>query len=604
MERFHGAAPSDSGESLVLTQSFAGKSPAQAAPKYWALSAPFEARGLLQSQGAKWEPTTGAWLYQGANLPLYLRAFEAPEFSWEALLQSHWNKDFGAQSAPAGPGVTLRGHQTQARRAINVARAAGLPGFLLADEVGLGKTYSAWGAALDLVAERVKAGERHPDILVVAPLSALAHWRRSIKAMGTGGARVLLINYDRLQKLFAVAPEKKAKAKSRKGVARMGEAPEFAMAIFDESHKLKNPAAARAKLAAKLGSNCDFCLWLSATAGQTPLELSYLARLFAVKTGQKLTAITKDFEAWCLQMQLGVSRGKFGKWEWDGTKESKERARALLFEATGKLPAAALRRRPEEIAGWPPIQRIIWPVELEPELKALYDAAWEDFQTAWKKGGDLFAKKAIKAGKAKSSGAAALVAALRFRQKSSLLRAEKTVQFALDLLESGQQVAISCAFRETTQEIARLLGAGGVEAGIIDGSVTVEAREMERVRFQTGQIKAICFTVEESISLHQGEMPGGDAPRSLLIHDLRWSALQTAQIEGRCHRDGKAAAAYWMLAQGTIEERVGERLATRLSGVKALSGDDVGITEELGRLLLEQLEGPVKSVSEMGDAHR
>jgi hypothetical protein len=569
---------------------------ARASSRFWALSAPFEARGLLQSQGAKWEPTTGAWLYKGESLPLYLTPFKAPEFSWEALLEAHWNQEAPRHAGPAGS-VALREHQAEARRLIALARKAGLPGFLLADEVGLGKTYSAWAAVLDAVAERRAAGEASPDVLVVAPLSALPHWRRSIKAMGTGGARVLVINYDRLQKLFAVAPEKKAKVKSRKGVARMGEAPRFALQIFDESHKLKNPAAARSKFAAKIASAGGFTLWLSATAGQTPLELSYLARLFAAKTGQRASEISKDFEAWCLAMQLGVSRGKFGKWEWDGSEQSKAKARALLFEPSSKLPAAALRRRPEEIAGWPPIQRIVWPVELEAERRALYDTAWGDFQKAWREGGAAFAKKAQQAGKAKSKAAAALVAALRFRQKSSLLRVEDTVRFAVDLLESGRQVAISCAFRETTQEIAKRLAAEGVETGIVDGSVSADAREAERVRFQTGQLRALCFTVEESISLHEGEMPGGDAPRALLIHDLRWSALQTAQIEGRCHRDGKSAPAYWMLAQETIEERVGERLAARLAGVKALSGDEASVAEELGRMLLEQLEGPAANAA-------
>ena len=60
---------------------------------------------------------------------------------------------------------------------------------------------------------------------------------------------------------------------------------DYDVVIWDESHRCKNPAAARSKLAVKLNARAGFVLWLSATAGQNPIELSYLTPLLASATG-------------------------------------------------------------------------------------------------------------------------------------------------------------------------------------------------------------------------------------------------------------------------------------------------------------------------------
>ena len=45
--------------------------------------------------------------------------------------------------SPPHTSISLRAHQQEAARAIGAALAAGLPSFLLADDVGLGKTVEA-----------------------------------------------------------------------------------------------------------------------------------------------------------------------------------------------------------------------------------------------------------------------------------------------------------------------------------------------------------------------------------------------------------------------------------------------------------------------------
>ncbi len=549
------------------------KTPARAAVqrRSHVLDVPFAMRGVATACGARWDVESGVFVFAGEALPPALAPFAALPCSWELHVQRELEAEgTGASRRPpskprgtAAGAIVLRPHQEEAVRAITAARSARSAGFLLADDVGLGKTISAWRAVLDM-----------PDavrVLIVCPLAVVAHWRRTIEAMGDGGKDVVILNYERLGKLFDVSPEARKRIRTKKGLARAGAAPELDVVVWDESHRCKNPTAARSKLAAKINARAGFCLWLSATAGQNPLDLSYLAPLLASATGARVSDL-KEFEQWCIDQGLGVTRGAYGKWEWQGAAADCEKVRALLFDRSSRAPVG-MRRRPEEIAGWPAIHRILTPIDLEAGARALYEQAW----TAFRREMELAPR-----GRDPRS---ALAATLRLRQKSSLLRASGSVALARELLENGHQVAISVSFLETLGTLREELetGPSGVTCAAIHGAVPAGQREEERLRFQRGEARVVLFTVEEGISLHQGEHD--DAPRSQIIHDLRWSALQMAQIEGRCHRDGRFAQVYWAYADGTIEERIAQLVARRIGSMKEMIGDDTETLREIEELL-------------------
>lgn len=520
-------------------------------------------RGVATANTARWDKEHGVFLYDGAKLPAALAPFRAQPYSWELHVQRELaDAPRPPPSVPAGE-VVLRPHQQEAVDAIARAVKLKLPGFLLADDVGLGKTITAWAAILAMRDAR--------DVLIVCPLAVVAHWRRTIELMGDGGKDIVILNYDRLGKLFEVSDAQRKRIKSKKGLARAGTAPELDVIVLDESHRCKNPTAARSKLAAKLVANAGFTLWLSATAGQNPLELSYLAPLLARTTGASAKDL-KDFEQWCLDEDLGVTRGTYGKWEWRGERKDCEKVRALLFENRVGC-VAGIRRRPEEIAGWPAINRILQPIELSAEGRALYAEAW----TAFRRELELAPRGKDPKG--------ALAATLRLRQKSSLIRVPGTVELVRELLDNGHQVAVSVAFVESLTAIREALegGVGGVSCAVIHGGVPAAEREAQRLIFQRGEAKVVLFTVEEGISLHQGEY--ADVPRSEVVHDLRWSAIQMAQIEGRCHRDGRFAQVYWTYADRTIEERIARVVAGRLQAMKEMIGDDVATLREIEALL-------------------
>ena len=524
------------------------------------LDVPFTARPIASSLGAVWDASLSSWKWERGPLPPGLEPFRSRPYSYERLREHEVN----GTSPPASPqtkNIVPRPHQTEATRLIVQAKRRGRKGFLLGDEVGLGKTISAWKAILEM--PEVKT------VLIVAPLAVLEHWRQTIGGMGDGGKAIVVLNYDRLQKLVDLSDIKAGKKPSTlKGKARMGTAREFDVVVWDECHRLKNPDAARTKFSVKINAKSDFMLWLSATAGIDPLDISYLSPLLAQITGSKVSDL-KEFEQWCKTQNLGVSRQKFGKWVWDGNPEDIKRTERMLFGGT--LPGA-LRRRPQEIAGWPELNRILLPVELTGDDAALYEAAWTEFRQELGLEG--------RARDAKS----ALVARLRFRQKSSLLRIPGSVDHALSLLENGHQVAISVAFRETLATLVEILEKAGHPCAQIHGDLPPLEKERQRMLFQRGDVRVVLFTPTEGISLHQGEH--NDVPRSMMIHDLRWSAIDMGQVEGRCHRDGKFAQVYWMLAPGTIDTAIAETVVGRIKSMKAMVGDNTNTMDAIEQALV------------------
>lgn len=548
--------------------------------RLWILEVPFAERSVATAHGARWDADIRATVYRGEELPFGLKPFASQPFSWARWQEDDINQDFG-NIPSAAHAFTPRPHQSEAAAAIGRAAKAGARGFLLADEVGLGKTI----AALEGV-RALKAVRPVRNLLIVSPLAVLPHWRRTIADMGLAheGIRACVINYDRLKNLLDVPESAKGAKRKRtqnQRIAKSGTSLiNWDVIIFDESHRLRHRTSQRSQAAARVASthltrhDAPFVLWMSATAGQNPTELSYLAPLLAQATGEK-TAALKDFGPWLQQTGFHVTHDpRFDKWTW--TEDDQERSRdiammsSLLFKRRVPL---AIRRLPTDIAGWPEIQRILFPVELNSEQWALYDQAWTEFRREM---------NLAKRGRDPKVG---MVARLRFRQKASLLRAEGTIEHTLDLIDNGHQVAISFQFLESLDWVREALSKSKVSVATMDGR-DPQGREEQRLRFQRGEATVMLFTVVEGFSLHANELlPDGtkatEATRSLIVHDPRYSGIETLQIEGRTHRDGQAANAYYAYGADTVEEEITRKLIDRVSSTKALMGDEVAELEAL-----------------------
>ena len=549
--------------------------PAPAGSRLHVLDVPFEARSTVTTAGARWDAAVKAFLFEGPVLPARLAPYASKPWSWFRWREDDLNN---ADSAPAFATMetvgrpVLHAHQQEAVNQIVEACANRLPGFLLADDVGLGKTYAAVAGILALKPRRV---------LILAPLSVVPHWRRSISALADADddTRWCVINYDRAKALLREPDSAKAAVRTRtknKRTASQGVSlVPWDVVVADEAHLLRNPQAQRSAAVRRLigeGSPSQaFVLWLSATAGQNPLQLSYLAPLLGAATGNPVKNLA-EFEEWAADQGIRVTRGAFGKWEWERNDSDLSTLRRLLFDGA---PPVGLRRRPTDIAGWPEQQRIPWPVDLEPDEQDLYEQAWTEFRREM---------QLARRGKDPANG---LAVQLRFRQKASLLRATGTVGLVEDLIDNERQVAVSVQFLETADALCEQLGAKGISVARIDGSMTADEREVDRIAFQTGDAQVIVFTVTEGVSLHAGEVAAGAnaVERAMIIHDIRYSALDQHQIEGRTHRDGQNAIAYYAFAEGTIEEQIVSRTIDRLSDMATMLGDDTTWVAEMTALL-------------------
>ena len=70
-----------------------------------------------------------------------------------------------------------------------------------------------------------------------------------------------------------------------------------------------------------------------------------------------------------------------------------------------------------------------------------------------------------------------------------------------------------------------------------------------------------------------------------MVHDMRHSAIQLQQIEGRCHRDGKRALIYYTYAEDTVEEKIAATVLARMTSMGGMAGDDTTLLEEISRVI-------------------
>lgn len=450
-------------------------------------------------------------------------------------------------------------HQLVARDAILAARAAGKPGFLLGDLTGLGKTLSAWLAL---------AAMPESEVLVICPKGAIPQWRRTIAHSGLRPKKLTLMNFERTKSLLAppAASSKRSTRAKNNELAKHGTPKRtWPLVVIDEAHRIRNPNSQQGLVCRQMAAAAEFTIYMSATAGQAPHELSYLARLLNQATGEA-GAELDGFRALMKRLKIGRAKGRWKNWSWEPNEQDRRLMADLLYRGAN---AIGLRRRPEEIAGWPEVQRELAPVGLDAAGRKLYDATWREFRRELGLAGGSTRKPA------------GWAADLRFRQKASLLRTAGTADFCEDLLDNDQQVAISVAFLETGAMLAEKLAGRGWRVGSITGEHSGEANEATRIAFQTGGLDAVIFTVTESISLHRGEMPGGERERSLVVHDLRHSAIQLQQIEGRCHRDGQHATIFYTYAEDTVEEKVAATVLARMAAMEGLAGDETALIEAI-----------------------
>lgn len=559
---------------------------------------PWELRSLGTQMGVTWHKALRVHLYEGATLPPVLQPYKTEPFSLERYIEDELNGKRRIPRPPTAP-MSPRPHQEVAAAKIAADARKGWRGFVLADQVGVGKTISALEGIHRDAQMKGFSVKKPALLLILCPKAAIPHWRNTLAALPVPALRPVVINYDQVKKLLTVPAEAENAVRTRtknKNTALHGK-PNISWdyIIADEAHKLKNPDAQRSSAFnrvaryAATAQQSPFVVWASATIGQNPMELSYLAPLVGQMLKEPKPVTVKDWGSWLNKHNFHVEPGTGGSWSWvnvrkDMTPERVAEIRAQQqkdVERLGKLlfqpGAPSIRRNPEDIAGWPKQLQVPTPIVFDSAEQVAYQQAWEEF------------RHSIGMNPRGKNPAGALAATLRFRQKASLLMAPYTVDAVVDLLENNLQVVVSVEFIETLDVLRNGLEKAGYTVAELSGARASE-REAERLRFQRGEAQVALFTVEEAISLHAGEQlhDGSKAtstPRALVVHDMRYSALSMSQILGRATRDGQLAIAYHLYAEGTVQAKILEVMLQKMKNLRVLSGDAQDNVDEILDLL-------------------
>ena len=147
--------------------------------------------------------------------------------------------------------------ETAARRARRIVRERG--GVLVADSVGLGKTY----IALALIEEELRKGGR---VLVVIPAALRGVWRGPLQQLGrrlSVSGRIHIATHARL---------------SRGGCADAHAA--IGLVVVDEAHRFRNPATRRYQALARILDQSQALLLTATPVNNKVADLHHLLRLF------------------------------------------------------------------------------------------------------------------------------------------------------------------------------------------------------------------------------------------------------------------------------------------------------------------------------------
>ncbi|WP_090476112.1 DEAD/DEAH box helicase [Nakamurella panacisegetis] len=538
--------------------------------RLWLLDVPFG----IKVPGTTYDAARKVYVHAGAELPPDLVPYRSQPLTWLRWLEDDANSTDGRITAePAG--MTPRALQTEGAAMILAAATSeigGAParGVLLTDDVGTGKTLTAWLGLLAVARER---GARNVLVLVDRPKQiTIPHWRRTILAAGTDGLRVLICSPDELGRLLV------------RGRPRWT----MDIVIADESHLYRNVETQRVQRFRRVTRFTDphhkapFVIHLTATPANHPAELTYLAPLLAQVHGEPVARWT-DFGNRLLEAELPLARA-YGKWTWndragaDGGIRAQGSATVRGWLADARPPLTLHRPAP-----WGPAPLELLPVQLSPDETLAYRTAWTQFQRAL---ADLAADREVMARPARRT-ASGRAAVLRLRQKASLLRVASTAQWATAVVKAGRQAVISCEFISAAAEpIAENLEAAGIPVARLYGTQDLEE---QRLRFQRGGAPVVVFTPSTSLSLHAGELlPGGPASpatREGLMHNVRYSGLQGRQILGRSHRDGQVCPWWLGYAEGTVEETIAQIMIGRFFAADHTAGADSAALGEVAAAL-------------------
>jgi SWI/SNF-related matrix-associated actin-dependent regulator of chromatin subfamily A-like protein 1 len=423
---------------------------------------------------------------------------------------------------------------------------------LIGDEMGLGKT-----------AQSLAWLQLHPEkkpVVIVVPASLKLNWARECemwmsnpKVQILSGKKtntpivgeIIIINYDILN----------AWVKVLKGIKPQ-------VLILDEVHKAKNKQTQRTKAVKALGKICPHVIALSGTPIENrPAEIYNAIQMID-------PAVAGPWMSFGKRYCDGHHNG-FG-WQFNGASNVEELHEKLTNTIMiRRKKADVLTDLPAKVRSFVPMEINNWKV---------YRNAESDFIGWVKKEKGLLAAE-------RAGNAEALAKISALKQLAAEGKMTAAIDWVKDHLDSNGKLVVFAVHKKT---IDRLMDELADYSPVkVDGSVSQENRQ---VAVDTFQNDPRCRVFVGNIQA-AGVGLTLTAASSVAFVELPWAPGAADQAEDRIHRIGQTADsvnAYYLLAQGTIEETMARLIDTKRKVLdQVLDGIETDSRNLLGELMEE-----------------
>lgn len=500
--------------------------------------------------------------------------------------------------------VMVKPHQVGVVQRVLSARR---PRFVLADEVGLGKTIEA-----GMVFSALRLSGLAHRVLVVAPSHLSVQWL--VELFHKFNQMFTLMDSERFESSLEEAPGVNPWSRfprvvtslellQRNDMLRTAVAEADAhwdLAIFDEAHHLKSPKAYES--AEAVANNAWGLLLLTATPMQLdPAEYHRLLQLIDSRTAPTL----EGFEA-RLQRQEELSAALRALLEGGKGQAAAVKALAARFpgdEALKSLKGPALlghlaetyslsdrliRNRRAVVGGFSERHLHRHAVSLSAAEKKAREAALTALREAGTVQGAALSNllrrlesspAAFNAAVTSSKALAGQAAGLKLPETDAKLKAFQEVLSAAWKKEPEAKVLVFTEARETLEALQKALQRGGVEALAYHGDLPLVERDRQVARFRDPEGPKVLLCTEVG-----GEGRNFQFAHHLVNYDLPWSPATLEQRIGRLDRIGQTQP---------VDIHVFDVEGTFSADVLSLLADAVGVFgETVGGLdaVLEEVE--------------
>lgn len=414
---------------------------------------------------------------------------------------------------------------------------------LNANEVGCGKTF-----------EMILIGESIPKKkLVICPATLRLNWEREIK-MVNPDAQVHIQYSDQPFKTVdgwnIIGYPSLTKFQSQL------EAEKFFVVMADEAHYIQavnnygKPDSQRAIAVLRIAATAAYVFPITGTPKTSRNKNLYnILRMIR-------HPLTKGFGAFQNYGKL-YCEGQRTRWGWDYNGNSRD------SELNKYLQSVMVRHLKKDVL--PNLRKQRQPIPVKIDLRKYTQLIDEYLE------------------KRKNSDGEELVILNKAKQSVAIQKAQHSIEFAKDLIESGEKVVIVTCYTEVVNKVMKAFK----NCLKLVGGMSDKAKQATIDAFQTGEAPVIVINV----------VAGGvgvtlTAASNMIINDLPWTTGEIKQAEGRIWRGGqtKTAMIYFMSAIGCpMDESLIDTIVYKSQTINDAVDGGLGDNLDLRKLLEQTL---------------